>query len=265
MSLLLVLTFTACGKKGNDEPDPNNNNQSSENNENNNEDNNQENNDDNNQSNTPVIDVHEKHDSGYWASLYGTNVCPFSLVALGVSKGYHFRDGGELDIWAYTEENTGGWYVYDGYLISGDNLFAVNLSEADSFSSCCDYEAKAYTGKTLSEDERKEQQLGSFYILNSYTPVRTNWGIQFVPMKDIGEDFEVPKYTVYGFASELSEQEWFRFYIKLGSNWAASNVSLWAFEHIPYTEYPETLSKELQEMVLISDHLSILKNQIQHI
>ena len=131
------------------------------------------------------------HGPEYWCDLFGVNRCPFSISCLGISSDYYFRNGGQLAFWTYTEENTGGWYYYDGYVISADNAFAIKADEADSFSSCCEYEATPYTGKSLSKDEQKAQEKGAFYVINSYPPISTNWGIQFMTEDEINKNDEI--------------------------------------------------------------------------
>lgn len=187
------------------------------------------------------------HDPSYWAEYYHTNRCPFYINTLGIDLPYYFRDGGDLDFWVYTEDNTSGWYINDGYIISADNAFGIQIEGLDSFSSCCTYEAKAFAGNGLEEEERKAQRTGAFYVLNSYTPVRTQWGVQLVKQADITDGFEVPKFTLYGLTDSLYEQEWFRFYIMEFYDEYTSEAKLWAFEHKDRSEYPEILSEDFLE------------------
>lgn len=187
------------------------------------------------------------HDPSYWAEYYGTNRCPFSINALGIDLPYYFRDGGFPAFWVYTEENTAGWYINDGYIISADNAFGIEIEGMDYFSSCCSFDAKAFAGNGLSEEERKALKTGVFYVLNSYTPVRTNWGVQLVLQEKITEDYEVPEYTAYGLTDTLKDQEWFRFYIMNIYEDYSSQAKLWAFEHKDRSEYSEILSEEFLE------------------
>lgn len=185
------------------------------------------------------------HDPAYFCELYGQNRCPFSISALGVEFDYHFRNGGTLANWVYTEENTGGWYIYDGYIISADNSFAIKIDEADWFSSCCTYEAKVYTGKTLSKEEQAAQTAGFFHTINSYTPVDTNYGIAIYTNSEEPGEIEREKLTCYGLVDTLKDQEWFSMYVICG--WTedfGESVKLWAMEHRDYSKYPEYLSDE---------------------
>lgn len=192
-----------------------------------------------------VISDLAKHDADYWTELYGTNRCPFSIVRDGEETRYYFRDGGNLAFWVYTEENTDGWYINDGYIISADNSSAIKIEDMASFSSFCDYEALPYSGNTLSEEERAAQQTGVFYVLNSYTPVRTNWGVQIVTDEYTEDD--IPGYTAYGLTDELKDQQWFTFYIEDINDYEnlEEKASLWAFPHIDRSEYTEFLNDEL--------------------
>lgn len=191
-----------------------------------------------------------RHDSAYWSEYFGTSRCPFSISALGMDFDYYFRAGGDFSFWPYTEENTGNWYVYDGYVISGDNTFAVKIEDCDSFSSCCTYTMVPYTGKTLTAEEQKVQQTGAFYVLNSYTPVRTNWGIQITTD---GREVDSYEYTAYGLKDTFKSQEWFRLYVNSVSDYSANEkhpleaTKLWAFPHRDRSEYPEFLSEELMK------------------
>lgn len=189
-----------------------------------------------------------RHDSAYWSEYFGTSRCPFSISALGMDFSYYFRAGGDFSFWPYTEENTGNWYVYDGYVISGDNTFAIKIEDCDSFSSCCTYTMVPYTGKTLTAEEQKVQQTGAFYVLNSYTPVRTNWGIEITTD---GNEVDYYEYKAYGLKDTFKSQEWFRFYVNGINDYSANEehpletTKLWAFPHRDRSEYPEFLSEEL--------------------
>lgn len=184
------------------------------------------------------------HDLEYWADRFETSMCPFSISYLGLSNSYHFRAGGKLDIWAYTADNTAGWYVLDGYMISGDGICAIKIDDdLESLSSCCEYEASPYAGKTLTKEERDELG-GIFYTVNPYTPIRTNWGFQFI-VGDVPED--LPEFTAYGFADTLKDQEWFTFFIDNLDFDNPEAVKLWAFEHRDRSEYPEIIKDELLE------------------
>lgn len=184
------------------------------------------------------------HGPEYWSEKFGVNMCPFSISYLGISNSYHFRSGGKLDIWAYSSDNTAGWYVLDGYMISGDGICAIKIdNDLESLSSCCEYEASPYTGKTLTKEERDEL-CGIFYTLNPYTPVRTNWGFQFI-VGDVPE--EIPEYTAYGFADTLKDQEQFTFFMEDIDIENPETVKLWAFEHRDRSEYPEIIKDELLE------------------
>lgn len=114
--------------------------------------------------------------SAYFAEKYGLNICPFSISVNGEEKDYHFRNGGDLTTWTFTEENTDGWYYYNDRVISADNKYAIG-PEIDSFSSSCTYEAQPYDGPALTPEQQAEIKDGVLYILNSYTPYRLNWGV----------------------------------------------------------------------------------------
>lgn len=190
-----------------------------------------------------IISAAGRHSTQYWAEKYSANYCPFSISTLGIEIPYHFRDGGQLDFWVYTEENTSGWYVYNGYIISNDNAFALKIDEIDSLSSCCTYNAKAYTGESLTKEEREGRDCGIFHILNSYTPARVHWGIKF-----FGEEnhtsFDECEYGVYDLPESLFDQEYFNFYMPSPDFENPEAIKLWAFKHRNYTEYPEILSED---------------------
>lgn len=164
LCLVLLLSFAACGAKP-DEPEEE----------------------------TTVIEVTEPEiteeetedettapegvkDAYYYAELYGTNVCPFYINYSGTEIKYFFRNGGYLEDWVYTENNVDGWYYFDGMVISRDGKYAVG-PETDAFSSFCTYEAQPYNGETLTEEQQKEIIDGVLYVVNSYTPIDTVWGI----------------------------------------------------------------------------------------
>lgn len=185
-----------------------------------------------------------RHDATYWCEKFGANHCPFSINALGIDLPYYFRDGGYFDFWVFTEENTGGWYVYNGYVISEDNAFAIKIDEADSFSSCCTYDAKAYVGEKLDKDERASfYEVGAFYTLNSYTPIPTNWGIKFLRDEDEA-DFDDVDWKVYSIAAALLDQEYFNFYVAAPGTEYTEAITLWAYPHQDRTKYPEILTEE---------------------
>lgn len=194
-----------------------------------------------------IIATGGRHDPSYWCDKFGVNYCPFSITALGISLPYHFRDGGELDSWVYTEENTGGWYVYAGHIISDDNAFAIKIEDMDSLSSCCEYTAKAYTGEKLDKDERKSYfEAGVFYTLNSYTPIPTNWGIKF--LRDESTDtFDGTKWQVYDIPAALFDQEYFNFYVGTPHSEYSEAIKLWAFPHQERSNYPEILTDKFME------------------
>lgn len=212
------------------------------------------------------------HGPDYWCNLFGVNRCPFYISCLGISSSYYFRNGGQLDFWTYTEENTGGWYYYDGYVISADNAFAIKADEADSFSSCCEYEAVPYTGKSLSKDEQKVQEKGAFYVINSYSPISTNWGIQFMTEDEINKiDGDFPELTCYGFTKSLKDQEKFGLYIKYDPSGYdnSEKVNLWALKHQDRSKYSEFLTAEemgngicLGEIKFVEDEKSAINTFI---
>lgn len=188
-----------------------------------------------------------KQDPSYWCDKFGTNRCPFSIEAAGICFDYHFRDGGDFANWVYTEENTAGWYLYDNHVISSDNTVAINLEGIDSFSSCCTYEAKLYTGEKLDAEAQKSYaEVGVFHVLNSYTPVRTNWGVKLIP-NGCGNTFDDLEFKNYDLNCVLDRQEWFDFYIfGIGNpDMNTESVKVWAFEHRDYSSYPEILDAKL--------------------
>lgn len=187
------------------------------------------------------------HDPSYWCELYGQNRCPFYISCLGIEEKYYFKNGGEFPFWVYTEENTGGWYLYNDHIISADNAFAIDISDGvDSFSSSCTYEAVPYVGESLTKEQQKEQLNGVFYVLNSYSPIRTNWGIQFFSNSDRNPDANLPEFTAYGLTDSLYEEEMFNMYISWypSAYENAEAVDLWVFEHRDKSEYPELLSTD---------------------
>lgn len=199
-----------------------------------------------------AISAAGRHERQYWADKYETNHCPFTINAVGVDFNYYFRNGGELAFWVYTEENTGDWYINDGHIISGDNKFAISLEDIESLSSCCSYDAKLYTGETIDKEDRKERDNGIFNVINSYTPVRTNYGMKLC--RDEAEEvFETYPYQAYGINTGLGDQEHFMFYLNnfdYGKKTEATK--LWAFPHRLYSEYPEILTdKDLETGIQI--------------
>lgn len=110
------------------------------------------------------------------AGKYGISACPFYIRSGGNRKQYFFRGGGELCDWVYTEENTDGWYLYNGLVISADGKYAIGPG-ADSLSSFCEYEAHPYDGEVLTQKERNASRDGVLYVTNSYTPIAANRGI----------------------------------------------------------------------------------------
>ncbi len=205
------------------------------------------------------------HGPEYWCELFELNRCPFSISCLGVSNDYYFRNGGQLAFWTYTEENTGGWYYYDGYVISADNAFAIKADEADYFSSFCAYEAAPYTGKTLSKDEQKVQEKGAFYVINSYSPISTNWGIQFMTDDELNKNGgDIPELTCYGFTKSLEDQEKFGLYIKYDPSTYdnSEKINLWALKHQERSKYSEFLTdEEIQNGVCLGE-IKYTENEI---
>lgn len=187
------------------------------------------------------------HTPEYWTERFGTNYCPFTINVLGIELPYHFRNGGYLDYWVYTEENVSGWYINDGYVISADNAVAISIEDEGSFSSFCSYDALPYTGKTLSEEEQKAQKPGVFYTLNSYTPVNTNWGVLLWGDESNASTEDYPDYRVYNLTDSLKDQEWFKLFITVNEDEYIEHVKLWAFPHIDKSGYSEILTEEFCE------------------
>lgn len=197
-----------------------------------------------------TVDPNAKHDPQYWCDFYGQNRCPFSINVNGESKQYYFRNGGTLAGWTFTEENTDGWYLLNGYVISADSKYAINLDEADAFSSFCEYEAKPYNGDYLNPEDAQAQQKGVFYCLNSYSPISTNWGIQLMTEGGYSyNDNNVPDLTYYDdLACEFEAGEQIRFYVKWVPDWTDNPeaVKLWAVKHQERSAYGEFFTAEEQ-------------------
>lgn len=189
-----------------------------------------------------------RHDPSYWADRFGTNYCPFSISTLGIYTDYHFRNGGELENWVFCEENTSGWYVYNGYIISADNTFALKIDECDSLSSCCSYDATPFMGDVLDKDERASYfECGTFHVLNSYTPIRTNWGIKIL-RGECGELFDNVDFKMYDLGCALGDQEHFEIHFEeMDYDGSLETTKLWACAHRDYNEYPEILDDKFLE------------------
>lgn len=189
----------------------------------------------------------------YWAEYYGQNRCPFYITHGDDELKYYMKNGGKLPYWVYTSDNTDGWYIHNGYIISSDNKYAISLEEAEdqSFSSFCTYETKPYDGETLTKEQQAQQLNGVFYVLNPYTPVSTNWGLRFFTDDNRENADELPEPAVSGLTDTLNEVEEFDMYVMWNPDWYpdfdGDTIDLWAYKHRDMSEYPEVVPDELED------------------
>lgn len=180
-------------------------------------------------------------DRYYWADKYGLNVCPFYISINGEETKYFFRNGGELKNWVYTEDNTDGWYWYNGMVISKDGKHAVG-PEFEYFSSFCTYEALPYDGPVLTEEEQNAVKEGVLYVINSYTPINTNWGIAL-----LGEGDEDVETSCTDIRSSFAAGENIRLYTSLSQTDEPMTAEIYVLPHQDGRTFTEEMTVELKQ------------------
>lgn len=189
-------------------------------------------------------------DAYYYADLYDTNVCSFSIIVDGAEHKYYFRNGGHLENWVFTEDNTDGWYYYNGLVISKDGKYAIG-PDTDSFSSFCDYTANPYAGDTLTEEQQAEKKPGFLYVLNSYTPVSTNWGIFLSNDADNYDGL-----TCLDIDSDFSKGDAIHLFARLDlDSEDLSNGTVYVFPHQDTAAYTGEMTDELKSAAVFSANI----------
>lgn len=190
-------------------------------------------------------------DAYYYAELYGTNVCPFYINYSGTEIKYCFRNGGHLEDWVYTENNTDGWYYLDGMVISRDGKYAVG-PEMDSFSSFCTYEAHPYNGQTLTEEQQKEIIDGVLYVVNSYTPIDTVCGIA---LTDNAEDES--EHSCRDIECDFDRDDTINIFTQFKlDNDVPCNAGLYVFPHQDAAVYSDDMTDELKAGAVLETSLA---------
>lgn len=92
----------------------------------------------------------EEYTQAYWEEKYPDyNICPFYINVNGEDIPYYWIsaliEDDDIGAWAETALNWDGWHIAGDKVVDKDEKFAVTEeSRAQSFSSCCVYETEPY-------------------------------------------------------------------------------------------------------------------------
>ena len=149
-----------------------------------------------------------------WAAKYPEMMAElneFFIVRGEETSYYYYRTGSTFESWVNSELNIDKWYYHAGKIISNDGKWAID--KAEELSPMSTYEAKEYSGPTLSAEQRNPKA-GVVYAANSCTPF-TLLGLRLDG--DGSQDGNGKELALKGIRSDFKTGETIRFYIN-GAN-----------------------------------------------
>ena len=149
-----------------------------------------------------------------WAAKYPemmTELNEFFIARGDDTVFYYYKTGSTFESWVNSELNIDKWYYHAGKIISNDGKWAID--RAEELSPMSTYEAKEYSGPTLSAEQRNPKP-GVVYAANSCTPF-TLLGLRLDG--DGSQEGNGKELALKGIRSDFKTGESIKFYIN-GSN-----------------------------------------------